>query len=128
MAKRGEDSKATLLDRAAIGLSGLCLVHCVATTLMVALAASTAGIFLNPAIHEIGLALAIGLGALAFGGGLLTHGRKAPLLIGALGLSAMAYALSLRHGVPGEILFTILGVCLVALGHNLNRRAATRCA
>lgn len=123
MATREEDSKARWLDRAAIGLSGLCLVHCVATALVVALATSTAGAFLNPLIHEIGLALAIGLGLLAFGGGLLTHGRKTPLLVGALGLGAMAYALSLNHGVPGEILFTIVGVCLVALGHNLNRRA-----
>lgn len=125
---RGEDSKARWLDRAAIGLSGLCLVHCVATALVIALAASTAGALLNPLIHEVGLALAIGLGILAFGGGLLTHGRKAPLLVGALGLSAMAYALSLRHGVPGEIVFTLLGVCLVALGHNLNRRAGASCA
>lgn len=111
-----------------MGLSGLCLFHCVATGLIVALAASAAGPLLNPLIHEIGLALAIGLGMLAFGSGLLTHGRKMPLFVGALGMGAMAYALSLRHGVPGEILFTIVGVCLVALGHNLNRRAGARCA
>lgn len=129
MATRGEDSKARWLDRAAIGLSALCLFHCIATAFVVALATSTAGAFLDPLIHEIGLALAIALGILAFGGGLLTHGRKTPLLVGALGLSAMAYALSLRHGVPGEILFTVVGVCLVAVGHNLNRRAgAARCA
>jgi hypothetical protein len=35
----------------------------------------------------------------------------------------MAYALSLSHGVPGEVIFTIVGVCLVATGHGLNRRA-----
>lgn len=128
MLQRGEDSRAKWLDRAAIGLSGLCLVHCVATGLVVALAASSAGLFTNPLIHEIGLALAIALGTVAFGAGLLSHGRKAPLLVGGLGLAAMAYALSLRHGVPGEILFTILGVCLVALGHNLNRRAGASCA
>lgn len=128
MATREEDKRANWLDRAAIGLSGLCLIHCVATALLIALAASTAGALLDPLIHEIGLALAIGLGTLAFGSGLLSHGRKTPLLVGGLGLSAMAYALSLRHGVPGEILFTIVGVCLVALGHNLNRRAGAHCA
>jgi hypothetical protein len=90
---------------------------------MVALAASAASIFLHPLIHEVGLMLAIGLGVLALGAGLITHGRKAPLLVGGLGLCAMAYALSLRHGVAGEVVFTILGVCLVAIGHGLNRRA-----
>jgi hypothetical protein len=125
MAFIGEESRSNWLDRAAIGLSGLCLIHCVATALVVALAASAASVFLNPLIHEVGLALAIGLGVLALGTGLIAHGRKAPMLVGGLGLCAMAYALSLRHGVAGEVIFTILGVCLVAIGHGLNRRAHT---
>ena len=41
MATRGEDSKARWLDRAAITLSGLCLIHCMATALILALATST---------------------------------------------------------------------------------------
>jgi hypothetical protein len=119
----GEDSKAGWLDRAAIGLSGLCLIHCLGTALVVALTATAASIFLNPLIHEIGLAMAIGLGVIALGSGMLTHRRKAPMLVAALGLCSMAYALSLRHGVAGEVVFTILGVCLVAIGHSLNWRA-----
>jgi hypothetical protein len=111
------------LDRAAIGLSGLCLLHCVATVLILALTASAAGLLLNPLVHEVGLALAIGLGSYAFVRGLITHGHKAPLFIGGLGLAAMGYALSLRHGVAGEFIFTTLGVFLVAVGHELNRRA-----
>lgn len=111
------------LDRVAIGLSGLCLVHCLGTALLVALMASAASVLLNPLIHEVGLALAIGLGALGLGRGLMSHGRKGPLMIGALGLCSMAYALSLPHGVSGEVIFTIIGVCLVATGHLLNWRA-----
>jgi hypothetical protein len=125
MIRTGEDSKAGWLDRAAITLSGLCLIHCLGTALLVAMTATAASAFLNPLIHEIGLALAIGLGVLALGSGLFSHGRKMPLLIGALGLCAMAYALSLKHGVAGEVVFTILGVCLVAIGHSLNWRAQT---
>ena len=123
MLEHGEDRRARWLDRAAIALSGLCLIHCITTALVVALAASAASVFLNPLIHELGLAIAIGLGALAFGSGVIAHGRKTPLLVGAAGLCAMAYALSLHHGVAGEVIFTILGVCLVAIGHTLNRRA-----
>ena len=123
MASQAEQTRVRWLDRAAIGLSGLCLIHCIATAFMVALATSAAGIFVDPLIHEIGLALAIGLGILAFGSGLIAHGRKMPMLVGSLGLGAMAYALSLTHGVAGEVIFTVLGVCLVAIGHGLNRSA-----
>jgi hypothetical protein len=114
------------IDRAAITLSGLCIVHCVASIALVAALASLSGLLLNPLIHEIGLALAIGLGTLAFGVGLASHGRKEPMLIGVLGLGAMGYALSLRHGTPGEVSFTVIGVSLLALGHVLNRRANIR--
>jgi len=113
------------IDRAAIGLSGLCLVHCIATALVLALATSAAGALMNPLIHEVGLVVAIGLGIVAFGGGILVHGRRTPMLIGGLGLACMAYALSLTHGVDGEVFFTVLGVCLVAIGHMFNRRTET---
>lgn len=115
--------RVNLIDRMAIGLSGLCLAHCVATALLLALLASASGVLLNPLIHEVGLGVAIVLGLYAFGRGFLAHGRKMPLVIGAAGLGAMGYALSLQHGVAGEVVFTIIGVALVATGHELNRRA-----
>ncbi|MDV3455527.1 MerC domain-containing protein [Sphingomonas sp. HF-S4] len=108
-------------DRIAIGLSGLCLVHCVATTVLLTVL-SSAGAFLHPAIHEIGLALAIVFGIIALGKGVLSHGYMAPALVGAFGIGIMAGALTLPHG-GFEILWTLIGVSLVALGHDLNRRA-----
>ena len=50
------------LDRLAIGLSGLCMVHCLATSVLLALAASAGGLLLAPWIHEVGLSLAIAMG------------------------------------------------------------------
>ena len=50
-----------VIDRIGIGLSGLCLVHCLASAVMVAMLASAGGILLNSMIHEFGLLLAIGL-------------------------------------------------------------------
>ena len=44
-----------LLDRMAIGLSGLCLVHCLATSVLIALLASAGGLLVAPIIHEVGL-------------------------------------------------------------------------
>ncbi|WP_288412069.1 MerC domain-containing protein [uncultured Sphingomonas sp.] len=110
------------LDRAGIILSGLCAVHCVTTIAVMALLASVGGTLLHPAIHEIGLGLAVLLGIVALGAGYLRHGRKLPTLIGGGGLAVMALALTLPHGVP-EAIATLSGVGLLAFGHHLNRRA-----
>ncbi len=109
------------LDRLAIGLSGLCLVHCVGTLLLVATLAS-GGFLANPLFHEVGLALAVTVGAVALGRGMLAHRRPLPLAIGGLGLATMATALLMPHGVY-EALCTMAGVTLVAIGHVLNQRA-----
>ncbi|MFA5969816.1 MAG: MerC domain-containing protein [Sphingomonas sp.] len=111
-------------DRLAIGLSGLCAVHCLASAVLVALAASAGGLLLNPLIHEVGLAFAILLGAVALGRGIVDHGFMLPSSVGGLGLGVMAGAMTLPHDGGNETLFTIIGVALLALGHDLNRRAA----
>lgn len=109
-------------DRVAIGLSGLCLVHCLASAVLVAVLASAGGLLLDPIIHELGLLLAIGLGVIALGRGILEHGFMMPSAVGGLGLGVMAGALTMPHG-PAEVAYTVLGVAILALGHDLNRRA-----
>ncbi|MFC4293886.1 MerC domain-containing protein [Novosphingobium tardum] len=108
-------------DRLGILLSGLCAVHCLATLLVVVLFGVGGGVLANPAIHEVGLALAIVVGSLAIGLGVYRHRNVAPLLIGGAGLSLMATALAARHG-PVEALLTICGVALVAFAHWRNVR------
>jgi len=107
------------LDRLAIGLSGLCAVHCVATAVFLGLVASAGGFLGQPIIHEVGLTLAMALAALALGRGILQHGFLLPSSIGALGLGVMAGALTMPHD-GRESLYTIIGVLIVALGHRLN--------
>lgn len=111
------------VDSVAIGLSGLCAVHCVASAVLVALAASAGGLLLSPVIHEVGLSIAVMLGAVALGRGIWAHGYMMPSAIGALGLGVMMGAISLPHDGSGETLWTLVGVGLLALGHDLNRRA-----
>ena len=106
-------------DRLGIRLSALCAAHCVAS---VALVGSAGAALMNPLIHEVGLVLAVGLGAVAFLVGALRHARVRPLLLGGAGLALMASALAVRHG-PGEAALTIAGVALLSLGHWLNGRA-----
>jgi MerC mercury resistance protein len=110
-------------DGLGLSIAGLCLVHCLATTIVLAFIASAGGALLDPVIHEIGLFLAIIFGVLALGKGLWDHGFIMPAAIGALGIGMMAGALTLPHGGT-EILWTILGVAVLALGHDLNHRAS----
>jgi hypothetical protein len=110
------------MDRMAIALSGLCLVHCLATSVVLAMLASAGGLIVAPIIHEIGLSLAILLGVIALGRGIAEHGFMMPSAVGGLGLGVMGGALTMPHsGI--ETVYTVVGVAILALGHDLNRRA-----
>jgi len=110
------------LDRLAMIVSGLCVVHCLATAVFVLVLSSVGEALLDPIFHEIGLVVAIGLATISIGRGIFRHGYMLPAAVGGLGLGIMAGALSLPHG-SSEMMYTILGVAIVALGHDLNRRA-----
>ena len=111
------------LDRMAITLSGLCVVHCLATAVLLGLVSAAGGMLGAPIIHEVGLSLAMMLGALALGRGVYKHGFMMPSAVGGLGLGVMAGALTMPHD-GSEAMFTVLGVGILALGHQLNRIAA----
>jgi len=111
------------LDRLAIGLSGLCLVHCVATAVLLAMLSAAGGLLGSPAIHEVGLSLAMIVGSFALGRGIIEHGFMMPSAVGSMGLGVMAGALSLPHD-GSEALYTVIGVGILALGHNLNSIAS----
>lgn len=111
------------LDRLAIGLSGLCLVHCLGTAVLLAMLSAAGGLLGSPLIHEVGLGLAMILGAVALGRGVVEHGFMMPSAVGSIGLGVMAGALSLPHDGT-ESLYTVIGVGILALGHQLNSIAA----
>lgn len=115
-------SKSGTMDRLAIGLSGLCLVHCLASAIFVAMLASAGGLLLHPIIHEVGMVFAIGLGVAALGRGIVDHGFMMPSAVGGLGLGVMAGSLGMHEGGIGTV-YTVVGVAILALGHDLNRRA-----
>lgn len=111
-----------LIDRIAIGVSGFCLVHCIASVVLVAALAAGGSFLLDPLFHEVGMTIAFVLGVLGLGRGMVTHGYMLPSAIGGLGLGVMAGSLALGHD-NGGTLYSILGVMILALGHDLNRRA-----
>lgn len=115
-------SRDGLIDRLAIGLSGLCFVHCIASAVAIAVLASAGTFLLDPIFHEVGMSIAFVLGVLGLGRGILKHGFMLPASVGGLGLGVMAGSLYIGHE-NGGTLYSIIGVLIVALGHDLNRRA-----
>ena len=114
-----------LLDRMAMTLSGLCLVHCLAGSLLLTFASLSAGL-LSHDIHAVGLALALPLAALALGRGVTVHGRVVIAAVGAVGIVLMAASLFAGHGGGNEILLSVIGVMLLAASHLWNLRASRR--
>jgi hypothetical protein len=115
-------AKEGMLDRMAIGLSGLCLVHCIASAVFVAFLAAGGSFLLDPIFHEVGMSIAVVLAVFGLGRGILRHGYMMPASVGGLGLGVMLASLMIGHE-NGGTLYSILGVLIVALGHDLNRRA-----
>ena len=109
------------LDRVGVLLSGLCALHCLAGLLLVAGLGLGGEYLLAPIIHRVGLALAIGVGAITLVLGVVRHGDPRPRQLGAAGLALMSVALVVGHG-SAEALFTIVGVALLGWAHIRNLR------
>lgn len=120
-----EDARIGRLDRVAIGLSSLCLVHCIATVLLTAVLASAGAALANPAWHEVGFTIAMLIGAVALGRGYAAHRDRRPLLIGGAGLALMGVGLLGAEGLP-EIAATMTGVVLLAVAHRRNAHVGHR--
>jgi hypothetical protein len=113
------------LDRFGVALSCLCAVHCVLGLVIVAGLGLGGGLLLDPAIHRVGLLLAMLIAGVAIGLGALQHRRAAPFVVAMTGLTFMGGALAVDHGAE-EAVLTVIGVSLVALGHLLNVRSNLR--
>lgn len=111
------------MDRLGILISSLCVVHCMAGLILVSVLGLGGEFILAPQWHRLGLALAICVGIVTIGLGVLRHGRMMPLALAVVGLSLMAAGLFVSHGFE-EAAFTVPGVLLVACAHLLNLRHA----
>jgi hypothetical protein len=116
---------ASLLDRLAIGLSGLCLLHCMAGFVLLSLFALT-GDWLDHRVHVVGLLLAMPLAAVALWRGWRRHRQIGIGLLGVAGLLVMAASLLVAHGDMAEMLVSMAGVSLLALAHWRNLQALRR--
>lgn len=112
----------SLLDRVAIGLSGLCLLHCMAGFVLLSLFALS-GDWLDHRVHVVGLALAMPMAAVALWRGWRRHGQLPIGLLGMVGLVVMTASLVVAHGQISEMLVSMLGVGLLASAHWWNLKA-----
>jgi hypothetical protein len=111
------------LDRFGVLLSGLCMLHCMAGMLLVAGLGLGGQFLLAPVIHRVGLALALAVGAITLVIGVVRHRDPRPLQIGSVGLTLMAIALFVGHGLE-EALLTVAGVSLLGWAHWRNLKLA----
>lgn len=109
------------LDSLAIGLSGVCVLHCVLSVVLVAALSGWATFLTDPLVHRIGLGGAVVLAAVALGYGYAEHRATRPALVGLGGLVAMTAGLFAPHGWP-EIVLTVGGVSVLAVAHLMNAR------
>ena len=110
------------LDRLAIALSALCLLHCLAIPLAV-LAAPVVTAWLSgteTAVHWALLALAVPLSIWAYSRGYRRHGGVAATVLGGLGLALMLVGVSHLLAASWEIPLTLVGVVMVSVGHGMN--------
>ncbi|MGB1139980.1 MAG: MerC domain-containing protein [Halioglobus sp.] len=115
-----------LADRAAIGLSLLCVVHCLALPVLLVMLPSLAGLGLDDdRFHTWLVVVVIPLSAFALTLGCARHRNMNILYTGVAGLVVLCLAPLLGHdmlGEMGERALTLAGAGLIALSHVRNFR------
>ncbi|RKF17475.1 MerC domain-containing protein [Alginatibacterium sediminis] len=116
-----------LPDKAAIGLSILCVVHCLALPVFIVVVPNSLALYLdNESFHLWMLVAVIPISAYALTLGCKKHKRNSLLLLGGTGVLFMIAAVTIGEhyfGELGEKGLTLLGGVLVAFGHYQNYRA-----
>jgi len=110
------------LDGAAVVLSGLCLLHCLALPLVVAGVPFLAQ-FAETHLHYQVLVAVIPLSVLALGLGYRRHRDWRILLAGACGMTLLVIGATVAHselGLAADRLFTVIGSLVLASAHFFN--------
>lgn len=114
------------LDRAAVVLSGLCLLHCLAVPFALVFGPMLGQWLLNreTEVHWLLLALALPISAIALGRGYSRHRSPLTLVLGGVGLVLMFVGASHFFGAQWEVLLTVIGVSTLMVAHVRNMLGA----
>ncbi|HLU06950.1 MAG TPA: MerC domain-containing protein [Woeseiaceae bacterium] len=120
---------AVTLDRVAVILSGLCLLHCLALPfLLVSLPAISA--FSEGHLHAQMLILAIPVSVIALTFGFRRHGSRYIVAFGVLGMLLLVIGGTVAHtyyGLVADRAFSISGALVLAVTHYFNSRRIRHC-
>ena len=108
------------------GLSGLCMVHCLALPLLALLfAIQLPGVLVGESVHGVLLFLVLPTALTVLGLGFRQHRRLTVLLLGAAGIAVMlsAHALAGLWGESAEKIATLTGSVTLVWAHLLNYKA-----
>jgi len=107
-------------------LSVLCVIHCVATPIVLSLAPAMMGVFGNA--HPVLLVLVLATAAAAFIPGYRHHRQVAPLLLGLGGVMLLTIGTVVFHAdLALDTAFSISGAALMLAAHWKNRTAHRHC-
>jgi hypothetical protein len=110
------------LDWAAVGLSALCLVHCLALPFVVAFLPLLAQ-FSEGHLHAQMLVVVLPLSILALGLGFRRHRSTRIVLAGTLGMITLVIGATVAHselGLLADRAFTVVGALTLAGAHYFN--------
>jgi hypothetical protein len=120
------DSKRSLLDRVAVVLSSICMLHCLALPFLLTLAPITQGAFLDEQVfHILMLVLILPVSVIALTIGCRKHKDPLTMVLGSVGLVVLAITAFFGHdwfGMTGERIVTSLGGLILAGAHIQNYR------
>lgn len=110
------------LDKGAVFLSGLCLLHCLALPFALLLGPWLGGWLLTTEteVHWLLLALALPISTLALWRGYRRHRSQLTVALGAAGLLLMFIGVAHVIGEGYEVLLTAVGVSAVLIAHLRN--------
>jgi len=110
------------LDQAALALSGICLLHCLALPFLLA-GMPFLGAFGEQHFHLQMLVVVLPVSLLAFALGFRKHGSLRVVSFGGLGLALLVAGGSVvhsRYGVAADTAFTVAGALILAIAHFYN--------
>jgi hypothetical protein len=120
---------AVMLDRAAVMLSGLCVLHCLALPfLLVSLPAISA--YSEGHLHAQMLVLALPVSVIALAFGFRRHGSRYIIGFGILGMLLLVIGGTVAHsryGLVADRAFSISGALVLAVSHYFNSRRVRHC-
>ena len=111
----------TFGDKAAIGISLICALHCIATPLLLLSIPAIGSWFIaDEHFHQLLIYLVLPISVMALALGCRKHSNYRIFILGGCGLATLIAAAFFMHdlvGESGEQILTLIGTCLVTLAH-----------